>query len=148
MLNRFLIQARGQSNVWAAGVCGRVRDLVGEHVPHTWAVTCDTAELGMRRALVERPEPKLTIGHLLLDPDDRRKKLPATPLMLRQHGRDVLLPDEATALHPGDRILFAGDGEAERLQWRLLGDDVAIDYVRTGREPPRTWVGRWLVRAA
>ncbi len=148
LLNRFLMAARGQSNAWAAGVCGRLRDLVGDRVPHTWALACDPSELGMRRALVENPEPKLTLGHLLLDPDDRRRRLPATPLLLLQQGRDLLLPDESTPLRAGDRVLFAGDEEAERLQWRLLGDDAAIDYVRTGREPPRTWVGRWLARAA
>ncbi len=148
LLNRFLLLAREQSNAWAAGVCARLHDLVGDRVPYTWAVTCDSAALGMRRAFVENPEPKLTLGHLLLDPDDRRLRLPATPLLLLQQGRDRLLPDESTPLRAGDRILFAGDDEAERLQWRLLGDDAAIDYVRTGSEPPRTWVGRWLARAA
>jgi hypothetical protein len=102
----------------------------------------------MRRAFVENPEPKLALGHLLLDPDDRRMRLRATPLLLLQQGRDLLLPEESTPLRAGDRILFAGDEEAERLQWRLLADDAAIDYLRTGREPPRTWVGRWLARAA
>lgn len=148
LLNRFLMLAREQSNAWAAGVCGRLRDLLGDRVPHTWAFACDPAALGMRRAFVENPEPKLALGHLLLDPDDRRMRLRATPLLLLQQGRDLLLPEESTPLRAGDRILFAGDEEAERLQWRLLADDAAIDYLRTGREPPRTWVGRWLARAA
>ncbi len=148
LLNRFLLQAREQSNAWALGVCGRIHDLVGARVPQTWAVTCDPRELGMQRALVENPEPKLTIAHLLSDPDDRRSRLAATPLMLLHSGRATLLPDESTALHSGDRILFAGAEQAERVQSRLLHDDVAIDYVRTGREPARTWVGRWLERTA
>ncbi|GAB4477359.1 MAG: hypothetical protein OHK0044_23740 [Burkholderiaceae bacterium] len=146
LLNRFLLLARGRSNVWAAGMCGRLRDLIGEVVPQTWAFACDPAALGMRRALIERPEPALTVGHLLVDPDDRRRRLSAVALLLLQQGRDIVLPDESIALRAGDRILFAGDEEAERLQWRLLGDDAAIDYVRTGKEPPRTWVGRWLAR--
>ena len=64
--------------------------------------------------------------------------------MSRPH--DTLLPDEATVLQSGDRLLFAGAEGAEALQSQLLDDDVAIDYVRTGREPPRTWLGRWLQR--
>jgi hypothetical protein len=73
-------------------------------------------------------------------------RIPATSLLLLRNGRDQLLPDEGTVLQPGDRLLFAGAAGAEALQARLLDDDVAIDYVRTGVEQPRTWLGRWLQR--
>ncbi len=145
-LNRFLLRAREQSNAWAIGVCGRVRDVVGDVVPHVWLVECDPGWLGLKRALVEQTEPALTVGHLLADPDDRRSRIAATPLLLVQGGRDMLLPDEATILQAGDRLLFAGAAGAEALQSRLLDDDVAIDYVRTGVERPHTWLGRWLQR--
>jgi|FrelakmetLWP11LW_1041352.scaffolds.fasta_scaffold05722_3 voltage-gated potassium channel len=144
LLNRFLLVGRTQDNVWAAGVAGRLRDVVGEKVPHTWAITCDTALLGARHALLEKPEPPLTLMHLLQDPDDRLRRLKAVPLLLRSQGRDVPLPEEHTALQAGDRILFAGDAGVEGLQRRTLADDIAIDYLRTGREPSRTWVGRLL----
>jgi Trk K+ transport system NAD-binding subunit len=144
LLNRFLTLARGQNNVWAVGVAGRLRDVVGETVPHTWAVTCDTDLLGARHALVEAPEPPLTLDHLLRDPDDRLHRLKVVPLLMRSQGRDELLPDEHTLLRAGDVILFAGEAGVEGLQRRTLADDVAIDYLRTGREPPRTWLGRLL----
>ena len=147
LLNRFLMLARGQNNVWAAGVAGRLRDVVGEAVPHTWAITCDTALLGARHALVEAPEPPLTLMQLLQDPDDRLRRLQATPLLLRSSGRDVLLPDEHTPLRAGDVILFAGEAGVEGLQRRTLSDDMAIDYLRTGRERSRTWLGRLLAGA-
>jgi Trk K+ transport system NAD-binding subunit len=147
LLNRFLTLARGQNNVWAVGVAGRLREVVGEMVPHTWAVTCDTALLGARHALSEAPQPPLTLDHLLRDPDDRLHRLKAVPLLLRSQGRDELLPDEHTPLRAGDVILFAGEAGIEGLQRRTLADDVAIDYLRTGREPPRTWLGRLLVRS-
>lgn len=146
LLNRFLLMAREQPNAWAVGVCGRLHDVIGNHVPHVWAVTCDTKLLGMRRALIEVPEPALTISHLLCDPDDRRTRLQATPLLLLRNGDDVLLPDEGTALEAGDRVLFTGASDARLVQSRLLEDDVVIDYVRTGLERPRTWIGRWLQR--
>jgi Trk K+ transport system NAD-binding subunit len=145
-LNRFLLRAREQSNAWAAGVCGRIRDVVGDVVPHVWLIECDRARLGLKHALVEQTEPALTVGHLLSDPDDRRIRIPATSLLLLRNGRDQLLPDEGTVLQPGDRLLLAGGAGAEALQSRLLDDDVAIDYVRTGVERPRTWLGRWLQR--
>jgi hypothetical protein len=66
--------------------------------------------------------------------------------MLLRNGQDHLLPDEGTALKPGDRLLFAGAVDAEALQSRMLDDDVLIDYARTGVERPRTWLGHWLQR--
>ena len=144
LLNRFLMLARQQNNVWAVGVAGRLRDVVGDTVPHTWAITCDTALLGARHALLDAPEPPLTLMQLLQDPDDRLRRLKAVPLLLRSQGRDVPLPDEHTPLRAGDVILFAGEAGVEGLQRRTLSDDVAIDYLRTGREPPRTWFGRLL----
>lgn len=148
LLNRFLLLARTQGNAWAVGLCGRIHDVVGNHVPHTWTLVCDPRSLGIRRALKEQPEPVLKLVHLLCDPDDPRSKLAATPLLLLRDVRDIPLPDQDTPIEAGDRILFAGDADAEQRQSRLLGDDVAIDYVRTGRERPRTWLGRWLERPA
>jgi hypothetical protein len=85
--------------------------------------------------------------NLLQDPDDRLRRLKAVPLLLLSQGRDELLPDEHTLLRAGDRILFAGEAGVEGLQRRTLSDDAAIDYLRTGRETPRTWLGRLLAGA-
>lgn len=144
LLNRFLMSARGQPAVWAVGVLGRLRDSVGDTVPHTWAVSCDATKLGVKYGLVEAPEPPLTIAHLMMDPDDRRKPLAAVPLMLLASGREQLLPDEHTALHLGDRVLFAGEFATESLQRRILNDDSVVHYLRTGREPAHTWLARLL----
>ena len=144
LLNRFLLQARTQSNTWAVGVTGRLRDAIGDTVPHTWSITCDPALLGVHHALVEAPEPPLTLTHLLADPDERLVRLAAVPLLLLSKGRDVLLPDEHTPLSAGDRILFAGEGGVEGLQRRTLSDDNVVHYLRSGREPMRTWLGRLL----
>lgn len=146
LLNRFLMLARRQPNVWAVGVAGRIRDVVGEQVPSVWSIQCDVSLLGARHALVEQPEPPLTLASLLADPDDRRRRLPVVALMHVASGRAVLLPEEHAVLHAGDRILFAGEAGVEGLQRRTLVDDVAIDYLRTGHEPPRTWLGRLLAR--
>jgi Trk K+ transport system NAD-binding subunit len=146
MLNRLLLRAREQPNAWAVGLCGRIRDLVGDSVPYPWKVECEPARLGLQHALTEVPQPALTLAHLLRDPDDRHESIKATALLLQRDGGDVLLPDEDTPLKFGDRLLFVGAAGAESLQARVLDDDVSIDYVRTGREPPRTWVGRWLER--
>ena len=82
---------------------------------------------------------------LLADPDDRLRRMKVVPLLLLTKGRDLLLPEEHAPLHPGDRILFAGEQGVEGLQRRTLTDDGVIEYLRTGHEPPRTWLGRLLV---
>jgi Trk K+ transport system NAD-binding subunit len=147
LLNRFLMLARKQDNAWTIGVARRLREVVGDMVPHTWAITCDTTMLGARHALVEAPEPPLTLAHLLQDPDDGLLRLKAMPLLLRSQDREVLLPDGDMPLHVGDVILFAGEAGVEGLQRRTLSDDAVIDYLRTGHDPPRTWLGRLLARS-
>jgi Trk K+ transport system NAD-binding subunit len=146
LLNKFLTLARDQPNDWAADVCARLHQLFGELVPNNWSVTCTVSQLGLRRALIERPEPPLTIAHLRADPDERHECLKTIALLLVRNGRDILMPDEQTRIVAGDRILFAGEAEAEFLQRRLQNDNFAIDYVRTGVEPPRTWVGHLIER--
>lgn len=146
MLNRFLMQAREQTNAWAVDVCDRLRAVVGERVPYAWRVDCDLTRLGLRHSLAEQQQPPLTVGHLLRDPDDPAALIPALALLLQREGKDLLLPDSTMALALGDRVLFVGAADAEALQCRVLDDDVAIDFVRTGHEPPRTWVGRWIER--
>jgi Trk K+ transport system NAD-binding subunit len=146
MLNRFVLRARDQPNAWALALCDRIRGVVGETVPHVWALGCDTALLGIRHALIEKIEPALAIRHLLSDPDDCDTRIGATPLLLLRGESEQLLPDESSELWIGDRVLFAGAAGAEAIQLRMLEDDIAIDYVRTGVEPPRTWLGRWLQR--
>lgn len=56
----------------------------------------------------------------------------------------LLLPAEDTALGPGDRILFAGADGVEALQRRYLFDPGPIEFVRTGIDPPRGALFRWI----
>lgn len=44
-------------------------------------------------------------------------------------------------------IPFAGEAGVEGLQHRTLSDDAVIDYLRTGQDPPRTWLGQLLARS-
>lgn len=146
LLNRFLLLARGQPNAWAAGLITRLREVVGDVVPYIWGIRIAPELVGVAHAFGERPEPPLALSHLMVDPDQRRDKLPVVALMLTRGSRDILLPDVNTPLAKNDRVVFAGTQEIEGLQRRTLADDVAVDYLRTGREPPRTWLGRLLMR--
>ena len=147
LLNRFLLRARQQPNVWAAGLILRLREVVGDTVPYIWGVRIAPELIGVAHAFGERPEPPFALSHLIADPDKRSAKLPAVALMLSRGGKDILLPDVNMPLAKNDRIVFAGTPAVERLQRRTLADDVVIDYLRTGKEPPRTWLGRLLTRS-
>ncbi len=59
---------------------------------------------------------------------------------------EVALPDPQTALRPGDWIMFAGSEGVESLQRRFLLDPSPIEFVRTGVEPPRSWLFRRFAR--
>ena len=146
LLNRFLMLARGQPNAWSAGLIVRLREVVGDTVPYIWGVRIAPELVGVAHAFDERPEPPLALSHLMLDPDQRSEKLPVVALLLSRNGRDTLLPDVNLPLAKNDRIVFAGTQAIERLQRRTLADDVAIDYLRTGKETPRTWLGRLLMQ--
>ena len=146
LLNRFLLRARQQPNVWAAGLIARLREVIGDTVPYIWGVRMAPELIGVAHAFSERPEPPFALSHLMNDPDKRSVRLPVVALMLSRGGKDTLLPDVNMPLAKNDRIVFAGTQAIERLQRRTLADDVVIDYLRTGKEPPRTWLGRLLTR--
>ena len=116
--------------------------------PYIWGVRIAPALVGVAHAFGEQPEPPLALSHLMVDPDQPSEKLPVVALMLSRGGKDTLLPDVNTPLAKNDRIVFAGTQAIEGLQRRTLADDVAIDYVRTGKETSRTWLGRLLMRRA
>lgn len=147
LLNRLLLRARQQPNVWAAGLILRLREVVGATVPYIWGVRIAPELVGVAHVFGERPEPPFALSHLMNDPDKRSVRLPVVALMLSRGGKDTLLPDVNMPLARNDRIVFAGTPAIERLQRRTLADDVVIDYLRTGKEPPRTWLGRLLARS-
>ena len=146
LLNRFLMRARNQPNAWAVGLIQRLREVVGDKVPYIWGVRIAPELVGVAHVFGERPEPPFALSHLMADPLQRSVRLPVVALMLSRAGNDMLLPDVNLPLAQNDRIVFAGTQMVEQLQRRTLADDVVIDYLRTGHEPPRTWLGRLLMR--
>jgi len=75
---------------------------------------------------------------------DRPGRGPGAP----DSGEDLAMPPLDTVLNPGDCVLFAGEQGVEALQRRYLLDPSPITFVRTGLEPPRSWVFRRLRPAA
>ncbi|MBP8295595.1 MAG: hypothetical protein KAX84_05775, partial [Burkholderiales bacterium] len=59
-----------------------------------------------------------------------------------------LLPEIATVLKPGDRVLFVGSDLTRRLQRRYLTEPGTVSWVLSGTEPPRSLFFRWLQQRA
>ena len=59
--------------------------------------------------------------------------------------QEIALPAEDMQLLSGDRILFAGQRGEGELQRRFLLEPSPLTYVRTGLEPPRSWLFRRLL---
>ena len=118
---------------------------VGEKVPFMWVFDCDLAYAGLREALAPDIDPPLSIGDILVNPENPPERMPAVPLLLMRDDTEMPLPPEDTQLLAGDRVLFAGQRDVEYFQKRFFLEPSPLGYVRTGIEPPRSWLFRHLL---
>ncbi len=115
---------------------------VGDVVPFMWVFDCYASYRGLREALAPEVDPPLSIGDLLIDPENPPQRLEAVPLLLLRKQTEIPLPPSDMPLRSGDRILFAGKRGVETAQERFLLEPSPLEYVRTGIEPPRSWLFR------
>ena len=114
----------------------------GDIVPFMWVFDCYASYRGLREALAPEVDPPLSIGDLLIDPENPPQRLEAVPLLLLRKQTEIPLPPSDMPLRSGDRILFAGKRGVETAQERFLLEPSPLEYVRTGIEPPRSWLFR------
>ena len=148
MLGRFITHMRKAEAGLAEAVITRVRDATGEGAPLAWTFECDVMQAGMFGAFFQRTGAPLCVAHLRTDPVNPDERLLSAALMLERANEPVLLPDDATVLKPGDRILFVGDERARRQQARYLYEPGTVTRVCSGQEPPRSALFRWWQRRA
>ncbi len=72
--------------------------------------------------------------------------LPCVLLVPRSTDRVEVQPDFSTPVRPRDQILFCGSPRAYRLLDAIMNNDYTLTYVMTGKEEPRSWAMKWLVR--
>lgn len=146
LLIRFLRHLDGDSGELSQRTAELLEQYVGENVPYLWAFDCYASYKGLREALAPEVDPPLTIGDLLIDPENPPERLHAMALLLLRKKKEIPLPPEDTQLLSGDRILFAGLRGVEEAQHRFLLEPSPLQFVRTGIEPPRSWLFRRLLR--
>lgn len=141
LLGHFLDEVRRQTDGWADEVIHQLRDRMGTRAPKIWTVTLDPREAPALALAWRGGVRPLVLGELMRDPGRREQPLEARALMLLRDGQRTMLPGDEMLLQPGDRILFAGRGDARRRLALTLADVNALEYLRTGRDLPggRIW---------
>ena len=74
----------------------------------------------------------------------RDKKLPAIALFYSSESGAFCLPPIHTELNEGDKLLFLGSALARWKMGWTQRNDIALDYVLTGRNVPQSYIARWL----
>ena len=123
-----------------------LEEQIGDQVSFMWVFDCYASYAGLREALAPNVDPPICIGDLLINPEQPPERIRAVPLLLLRKKKEIPLPDESTQLLSGDRVLFAGLGEGEEMQRRFLLEPSPLTFVRTGVEPPRSWLFRRLLK--
>lgn len=145
LLIRFLKYLDEDSGEVARRTGALLERCVGDQVPFMWVFDCFASYAGLREALAPEVDPPLAIGDLLINPESPSERISAVPLLLLRKKQEIALPAEDTQLLSGDRILFAGQRGEGELQRRFLLEPSPLTYVRTGLEPPRSWLFRRLL---
>ena len=144
LLIRFLKYMDEDSGEKVRQTSALLEERVGEKVPFMWVFDCFTSYPGLREALAPEVDPPLSIGDLLTNPERPTERLNAVPLLILRKKQEIPLPEEDLRLLPGDRILFAGQRGVRESQNRFLLEPSPLTYIRTGMEPPRSWLFRRL----
>lgn len=145
MLYEFTSLALYQDDAWACELVSRVSALVGEEVPQIreWVIGPDDA--GALHDWLSHGG-QFTLEDLLRDPWCRERRLPAIVLLVRRRNDRQLLPEPATALKTGDRLLICASRHAfTRMLW-TVSHRYTLEFVRTGAERAQGWLWRRLTR--
>jgi Trk K+ transport system NAD-binding subunit len=144
LLWRFLQEMPARGDEWAARVIERLTQQCGCHLQGLWKVR-----------LIEEEAPALgrwlaggdaRLGDLMRSPDDRDRPLAAVVLLVLRDEGCFLAPDDDFVLAPGDQLLLAGRPAARRALETTMIVDATLEYLRSGRYVPSSWIWRRLTR--
>ncbi|SDB80831.1 Trk K+ transport system, NAD-binding component [Raineyella antarctica] len=133
LLAAFLHEMPNRDEQWCAGISARLEAATPGRVPHNWTlkVSPRNAE-AVYRDVADGKD--VSLAHLLTDPHDRERRIPAVALLVSRAGTMIYRPGPDTLLQVDDEVLFAGPESARRrIELSARNDDI-LDYVRTGRE--------------
>jgi voltage-gated potassium channel len=145
LLDDFLRLTHDQNEDWANVLVSRVAGAVEDITPATWDLEISPLTApAVFDGLISGDQ--VTLGHLCTHPQDRERRLPCVPLLIKRATEQRLLPEMDEILQGGDHILFCGRSEAARHIQRTINDHQALLYIRTGEDRPGGIVWQWLTR--
>lgn len=146
LLASFLELAQKAGDAWAQRLNGELDRYFGPSIPEVWNVRLNALEA--RAVYLELMHGRqIQLGDLLKRPDCREESGCLLPLLLQRDEQSILLPDLATPMLPGDRLLFAGTSEARRDQYLCLFSEKVVLYLLTGADHSGGWLWRKLSQA-
>jgi voltage-gated potassium channel len=113
-LATFLRLARDQDEAWADALLQRMRAVIGGEVVESWSLELTAAAAPTVHSAWERGE-RVSMRRLMTRADRSGEPVHAVPLLLQREQSRTLLPDVATVLQPGDRVLFCGRARARSI---------------------------------
>jgi Trk K+ transport system NAD-binding subunit len=129
---------------FAQRTAARLEDVLRGRAPRIWVFELkDEIESNLR--FVQRRAGHVRLEHILSNSrSEENELLPCVCLMLERGAGRIFLPESDSELQAGDRLLFAGRGQAHReITWTLVDSHSLLRNI-TGRYLPRGAVWRWL----
>lgn len=143
MLKEFLQLAAAQDNSWNKTLVQKMEGFCATRTPESWNVDLSQSRTPAIITTFQAGH-SVRLGNLCRSPARRKNKLPVVALLLRRDHEDVLLPDDDTALQPGDRLLFCGTDTGRKQLNRNLLHFNSLRYVQTGELRPDGIIWRYL----
>jgi Trk K+ transport system NAD-binding subunit len=145
MLCDFLKMANKQDDEWSNVVVSRLSAVIGDSKPHIWTTKINHKQApAVYKALALGR--KVTLDCLTMDPLSSTRKLECVPLLLESSGQHTIMPDDATLIKHGDRILFCGMRESmNSMNWTLTVM-ASLNYVMNYENEPESYLLKALMR--
>ena len=144
MLWRFLQGAQDRPDEWSRPLTERLVAACGTRRPELWQETVDAVRApALCAQLAGGP---VTLGQVMIDPDDRQRPLAIVTLMLHRDSGEVhIAPPDDTPLVTGDRLLLAGRPSDRRILSNILYQPQALELVLHDHRIGQSWLWRTFV---
>lgn len=144
LLQAFLQHLVAQPDAFAERVAGALEDILEGRSPSLWVADLSGLQSEGIKAACESGIA-LDLGHLTRNARSAdAEQLACLCLVLERGAQRIFMPESDMTLLEGDRLLFAGRGNARREMDRALADPVLLMDAATVNPLPRTAIWRWL----
>ncbi len=142
-LRRYL---RGEGADEIPRLVARTLGVLGREKVHLWIESLSGSDCAIKSMSEKGLVP--TLGDIQRKPMDRTHRLKVLALVLQRGEELMMLPEDDTALSPGDEILFCGTSRDRRLLNANLHNEYTLHYIQQGTEVPKTLFAAWLGKRA